>query len=68
MCLVTIYEFWTSVTLDFIMESMGKWFDSEMGTGKNGRRNLFPITYRILIYNVWAASLRQIDKLEAIKE
>ena len=27
MCLVTIYEFWASVILDFIMENIGKKFD-----------------------------------------
>ena len=36
-----------------------------MGTCKNGRSNIFPITYRILIYNVWAASMILVDKLEA---
>ena len=64
--LVTIHEFWTLVTLlDFTMGNIVKKFDSEMGTRKNGRNNVFPITYRLLIYNVRAASMRIVDKLEA---
>ena len=45
MCLVTIYEFWTSVTLDFIMGTIGKNIDSEIGIRENNRINVFPITY-----------------------
>ena len=62
---VTIYEFWIFVTSDFIMGNIGKIVDSEMGMRKNGRSNLIPITYRTLIYNVWAASMGLVDKLEA---
>ena len=58
MCLVTIHEFWILVTSDFIMGNIGKRFDSEMGILKNDKNNIFPITYTILIYNVWAASMR----------
>ena len=29
-CLVTIHEFWTLFSLDFIMGNIGKMFDSEM--------------------------------------
>ena len=64
MCLVTIYEFWTLVTLYFIVGNIGKRFGSEIGVRTNDRSNLFPIPYTILIYNVWAASLSLVDKLE----
>ena len=47
------------------MGDIGKRFASEMGIHKNGRSNVFPITYRILIYNVWAASMMLADELEA---
>ena len=57
--------FWILVTSDFIMGNIGKRFDSEMGMLENGRNNLFPITYRILIYNAWVASMRLVGKLEA---
>ena len=36
----------------------------EMGMLKNGRSNIFSITQIILIYNVWAASMRLVNKLE----
>ena len=51
--------------LHLIMANIGKIFDSEMEIHKNGRSNLFPITYRTLIYNSWAASMRIGNKLEA---
>ena len=44
---------------------MGKEFDSEMGILKNDRNIIFPITDRILIYNIWAASLRLVDRPQA---
>ena len=61
---ICVYIYILSYT-DFVMENIGKSFDSEMGIRKNGRSNLFPITYRKLIYNLWAASMRLVDKLEA---
>ena len=51
------------VTSHFIMGNIGKRFDSEMAINKNGRSNLFLKTYRILIYNLWAASMGLVDKL-----
>ena len=55
---VTINGLWILVTPDFIMGNIEKRFDSEMGIRKNCRSNLIPKTYRIIIYNVWAASMR----------
>ena len=60
-CLVTMHKFWTLVTLYFITGNIGKTFNSEIGIRKNGRSNLFLLSYRILIYNVWTASIRLVD-------
>ena len=60
-------EYFLNVSLqkfDFFMGNIGKRFDSEMGIRRNGRNNLFPINYRIFIYNVREASMKLLDKPE----